>query len=416
MQIKPIDAPCKVFVIYARQDTTHLEDLRKHLRILENNKVLEVWSDQSIDPGQKWEKEITDNLDTSEIILILVSPDYYISEYIQKNEIVYATQKHKEGKVVAIPIFVRPCAWKDDPLISSLQGIPDGKALSTYPSNEREQIYSDEIVEGVKNAVERVKSIRKRQHDEKEIEAKRRKEKEEQEKEQETWENVSKSNTIPAYKAYLSEFRNGKHADQAREIIKKLEYDEIRKKEDQLWSEAILANTSESYQLYLDKYPSGIYSNIAVFRSGRGQIPAPFSVLPPENSSAVWRRYSYTVLIGLLGCLIGYWAGIPSNPRRPYTGLSASEEWEIVKKKRTTFDYQWFITKYPRGPQMAAARDSLVKLENLRDKELKNAIYYFRNGDRNWAQQTFLKVYAIDPLNSKVRVYLGDSLGYRLTK
>ena len=67
----------KVFTIYAREDAQYLKELRGQLRPLEIAGRINVWSDSEINPGSEWEAEIVHNLDTADIILILVSAAYY---------------------------------------------------------------------------------------------------------------------------------------------------------------------------------------------------------------------------------------------------------------------------------------------------------------------------------------------------
>ncbi len=147
--------PYKVFTIYAREDAQYLKELRGQLRPLEIGGRIKVWSDSEIDPGVDWEKEIVQNLDTADIILILVSAAYYSSAYIHEKEIKYAILRHEKGEAKVLPIIVRPCSFGDDPVISRLQVLPtDGKPVNDRRHwQERDDAWVD-VVDGVKRTLD----------------------------------------------------------------------------------------------------------------------------------------------------------------------------------------------------------------------------------------------------------------------
>lgn len=146
--------PYKVFTIYAREDAQYLEELRGQLRPLEIAGRIKVWSDREINPGVDWENEIVHNLDTADIILILVSAAYYNSVYIHEKEIKYALTRHENGETKVLPIIVRPCSFGDDPVISRLQVLPtDGKPVTDKRFwAERDDAWLD-VVTGLKRTL-----------------------------------------------------------------------------------------------------------------------------------------------------------------------------------------------------------------------------------------------------------------------
>ncbi|MEO6039299.1 MAG: SUMF1/EgtB/PvdO family nonheme iron enzyme [Saprospiraceae bacterium] len=147
-------APYKIFTIYAREDAAYLEELRGQLRPLENAGRIKVWSDREINPGVDWEQEIVHNLDTADIILILVSAAYYNSAYIHEKEIKYALARHEQGQAKVLPIIVRPVDFSDDPVISRLQVLPtDGKPVNDRRHwQERDDAWLD-VVSGIKRTL-----------------------------------------------------------------------------------------------------------------------------------------------------------------------------------------------------------------------------------------------------------------------
>ncbi|MCW5313901.1 hypothetical protein GTQ43_08825 [Nostoc sp. KVJ3] len=47
------------------------DELAKHLAILEWQSVISSWCDRRILPGEEWDYQINDNLNTADIILLL---------------------------------------------------------------------------------------------------------------------------------------------------------------------------------------------------------------------------------------------------------------------------------------------------------------------------------------------------------
>ena len=75
------NAPVKLFVSYSHQDEVFRGELDTHTSPLYRENLLAVWHDRCIEPGLPWELEISSKIETSEIIVLLVSPDFFASEY-----------------------------------------------------------------------------------------------------------------------------------------------------------------------------------------------------------------------------------------------------------------------------------------------------------------------------------------------
>jgi TPR repeat protein len=114
-----------IFVIYAREDLSSLKEFRKSLATLERRKEVRFWYDGEIIPGQPWEKAIKDNLKQADIIVLLLSPDFFSSDYIHSHELTEALSRHREGTTEVVPVILRHCLWKEHPDIAQLQVLPD---------------------------------------------------------------------------------------------------------------------------------------------------------------------------------------------------------------------------------------------------------------------------------------------------
>ncbi len=113
----------EIFCCYAHEDRPHLNTLRKTLRPLERQGLIDVWTDTDISPGVNYEEEINRHLDTAHIVLLLVSPDFIDSDYCYGKEMQRAMERHECGEVCVIPIILRPALWEMTPF-SKLQALP----------------------------------------------------------------------------------------------------------------------------------------------------------------------------------------------------------------------------------------------------------------------------------------------------
>ena len=105
--------PFKIFVAYSHQDGEWLEKLETGLLPLERQGVIEYWSDRRLIPGEDWRQALEEQLNSAELILVLVSADFLASEYLSSEylssiEIRRALERHEAGEVRLIPIILHP--------------------------------------------------------------------------------------------------------------------------------------------------------------------------------------------------------------------------------------------------------------------------------------------------------------------
>ena len=138
-----------IFCCYARADGELLNKLTTHLMPLQRLGLITIWHDTHIEAGREWEEEINKHLNTAQIILLLISPDFMASEYCYSKEMQRAMQRHEDGDASVIPIILRPTFWKGAPF-EKLQMLPNSaKAVTIWP-NEDEALY---------NVTERISSV-----------------------------------------------------------------------------------------------------------------------------------------------------------------------------------------------------------------------------------------------------------------
>jgi len=145
--------PVRIFISYAYKDSNYLLQLEKHLAPLVQNKLIEVFSDRYITPGEKFAESIRKKLSESEVILLLISPDFFDSDYIQDVEMKIAFKRQREGGVVIIPIILRYTDWKTVEQLRNLIALPEGgKPVASFSDPD---IAMANIVQAVRKLAEK---------------------------------------------------------------------------------------------------------------------------------------------------------------------------------------------------------------------------------------------------------------------
>ena len=115
----------RLFTSYAHEDESYRETLGKSLSVLKIRGVIEDWTDRELVGGDKWDQEINENLERAHIIVLLVSPDFMASKYIQTKEMSRAMERFGAGEAVVVPVLVRITnGWGEVQGLGSLQALP----------------------------------------------------------------------------------------------------------------------------------------------------------------------------------------------------------------------------------------------------------------------------------------------------
>ena len=122
----------RLFISYSHRDQELRAELDKQLSPLKRLRIIDVWHDRQIDPGQEWDREIKRNLEEADIILLLISADFMASDYAWSKEMERALARHEAGEARVIPVILQPCDWELAPF-SKIQALPrDAKAVSIW--------------------------------------------------------------------------------------------------------------------------------------------------------------------------------------------------------------------------------------------------------------------------------------------
>lgn len=146
--IEPPAERVKIFFCYAHEDAALLDQLKQHLKPLQQQGIFEMWHDQDISAGTDWKKEIDNRLNAADIILLLISPDFISSEYCYSVEMKRALELHNQGEARVIPIILRHIHWEIQPLYQ-LQALPkDALPVISSAWHDLDEAFYD-VVEGL---------------------------------------------------------------------------------------------------------------------------------------------------------------------------------------------------------------------------------------------------------------------------
>lgn len=143
--------PINVFIAYSHKDRRLLQALLTHLTLFQRQGIISTWHDGKIEPGTEWNSRIEKSLNTAQIILLLISADFFASDFCYSREMARAIERHKAGEARVIPIILRQVDWKVAPF-AELQVLPkDAKPVTEW--KKRDAAWT-EVARGIRAAAE----------------------------------------------------------------------------------------------------------------------------------------------------------------------------------------------------------------------------------------------------------------------
>lgn len=136
----------KAFLSYSHQDQHYRDELETRLAMLKREGLVELWHDQRIGAGEPIDTTIAQQLESAELVLLLVSHHFLASDYCYEREMKNALERHSSGIARVVPIILSPCDWLHSPLASLRATPPDGRPITKFPDiNEAFQLVVDDI-------------------------------------------------------------------------------------------------------------------------------------------------------------------------------------------------------------------------------------------------------------------------------
>jgi hypothetical protein len=87
-----------LFFSYSHVDEGLRDQLEIHLSALKRQGLISSWHDRRITACSEFAAQIDEHLDSADVILLLVSPNFIASDYCYDLEMTRAMEKHKKGE------------------------------------------------------------------------------------------------------------------------------------------------------------------------------------------------------------------------------------------------------------------------------------------------------------------------------
>jgi tetratricopeptide (TPR) repeat protein len=159
---RPVEKPqssstIELFYSYSHKDEGLRDQLENHLAMLKRKGIIKGWHDRRISAGREWEGQIDEHLNSSDIILLLVSSDFLASDYCYDVEVKRAMERHEAGEARVIPVILRPCDWQSAPF-GKLEALPkDVKPVTRW--EDRDEAFLD-VARGIRIVAEEISETR----------------------------------------------------------------------------------------------------------------------------------------------------------------------------------------------------------------------------------------------------------------
>jgi TIR domain len=145
--------PVEVICSYSHKDEELRNELANHLSILQKEGVISGWHDRKLMAGDEWDGGIKEELNTADIILLLVSADFIASKYCYDIEVTRAMERHEAREAYVIPVILRPVRWKKAPFSKLIAFPKDAKAVTEWENKDSAFV---DIAAGIEAAAEKL--------------------------------------------------------------------------------------------------------------------------------------------------------------------------------------------------------------------------------------------------------------------
>lgn len=132
-----------IFISYSHKDKIWLERLQVHLVPYA---TIRSWDDTQIPTGADWLPHIENALESSQVVVFLVSPHFLASRFIKDHERDPVFKRtHEIGNVKMFPVLLKACGFRETYLGDIQFFLPDNtgilKPLADFPPNRRDRAF-----------------------------------------------------------------------------------------------------------------------------------------------------------------------------------------------------------------------------------------------------------------------------------
>ena len=138
-------SPSTVFISYSHQDSDWLKRVHVHLKPLQDSYplILEIWDDTRIAAGIQWHAEIRQAIAAARVAVLLISADFFASDFITKNELPPLLLAAEKSGTVIVPVIVSASRFARTQL-AEFQALNDpARGLVGMSKAEQEEILDE---------------------------------------------------------------------------------------------------------------------------------------------------------------------------------------------------------------------------------------------------------------------------------
>lgn len=141
-----------VFVSYSHLDKEWLNNLKRHFGVIKNK--VELWDDSKISPGEVWQKEIENAISGARVAILILSADFFNSEFITTQELPSILSEAENEGTVILTVVLKPCLVEEYPNISKYQFINSPSETIIQMDEAKRELTWLELVKEVKKYVD----------------------------------------------------------------------------------------------------------------------------------------------------------------------------------------------------------------------------------------------------------------------
>lgn len=140
-----------IFISYCHADREYLDRLLTHLKPMEREGLIDVWSDTKLKAGDQWRSELSQALDRASVAILLVSADFLASDFIVENELPPLLDNARKRGTRIIPFILKPCRFARDDRLKHYQSFNDPKETVVRMTHGKQEKFFDALAEEVES-------------------------------------------------------------------------------------------------------------------------------------------------------------------------------------------------------------------------------------------------------------------------
>jgi hypothetical protein len=132
-----------VFVSYSHTDEAWLKRVQVHLKPLARDGQLELWDDTQIKTGERWREAIKVALERADVAVLLISADFYASDFIANNELPPLLEAMRsEREIIIAGLHIGYSRFDRDKILSEYQTVnTPNEPIEALSRAEQEKIF-----------------------------------------------------------------------------------------------------------------------------------------------------------------------------------------------------------------------------------------------------------------------------------